>query len=88
MEGFAKAARSPALLGTPCIIASGKLYLLEVLRIVKTQKLSCALGIVPASCALIHVQFAAKQFTGQWDLHVEEALFVNHVLGVTANSPT
>lgn len=80
MRGFSKATRSLALLGTPCIIPSGKLCLLDVMGVAKTKKLSCALGTITANCAHIHIQFAAKQFTDQLDLHMEEGLFVNHVL--------
>lgn len=80
MQGFSKAAKSLALLGTPCIIPSGKLCLPDIMGVVKTKKLSCARETITANRAHIHIQFAAKQFTDQWDLHMEEPLFVNHVL--------
>lgn len=80
MQGFSQAARSLGPLGTPWIIPSGKPCLLDVTGVVKTKELSCASGAITANCAHIHIQFAAKQFTDQWDLHVEEPLFVNHVL--------
>lgn len=54
--------------------------------VVKTKKLSPALGAITASRAHIHTQFAARQFADQWDLHMEEPLFVNPVLQMKANS--
>lgn len=75
-----------SLLGTLCTIPSGNLCLLDIVGVVKTKKLSPALGAITASPAHIHTQFAARQFADQWDLHMEEPLFVNRVLQMKANS--
>lgn len=60
--------------------------LLEVMGVVKTKTWCCASGTVTASWARIPIQFAAKQFPDQWDLHMAEPLFVNHVLHAKASS--
>lgn len=54
--------------------------------VVRTKKLSRAVGTITANRAHIHIPFAAKEFTDQWDLHREEPLFVNHVPYAKASS--